>query len=176
MLNVVGVNWTVKLSRSRFTAQTVGDTTSAMLVNAYNYIRMMKNRGVNIRVTNNSYGGCGEACGYDQATKDALDAMGDAGILNVFAAGNSNVNNDINPGGSYPSVYTSPSILAVASSTSTDVKSGFSCYGPISVDLAAPGSSVLSTYNTSNTATATLSGTSMATPPRDGCGCLALGL
>ncbi len=35
----------------------------------------MKNRGINIRVTNNSYSGCDEACGYDQATKDALDAI-----------------------------------------------------------------------------------------------------
>ena len=89
-----------------------------MLVNAYNYVRMMKNRGVNIRVTNNSYGGCGEACGYDQATKDALDAMGDAGILNVFAAGNSSTNNDTSP--FYPASYTSPSIVSVAASTSTD--------------------------------------------------------
>jgi hypothetical protein len=54
------------------------DTTSAMLINAYNYVRLMKNRGVNIRVSNNSYGGCNEACAYDQATKDALDAMGEA--------------------------------------------------------------------------------------------------
>jgi len=135
-----------------------------MLVNAYNYVRMMKLRGVNIRATNNSYGNCGEACGYDQATKDGIDAMGDAGIVNVFAAGNDNNNNDTNPGISYPSVYTSPSIIAVASSTSTDAKSSFSSYGLVSVDLAAPGSSVLSTYNTSTTATATLSGTSMATP------------
>ena len=38
----------------------------------------MKNRGVNIRVTNNSYGGCLEACGYDQATKDAIAAIAKA--------------------------------------------------------------------------------------------------
>jgi subtilisin family serine protease len=133
---------------------------------------MMKNRGVNIRATNNSYGDCPEACGYDQATKDALDGMGDAGILNVFAAGNSNVNNDINPSGAYPSVYTSPSVLAVAASTSTDAKASFSSYGPISVDLAAPGSGVLSTYASSDTATATLSGTSMATPHTAGAAAL----
>jgi len=160
----VGVNWNVTIMPIKIYSPNGADSTSAMLVNAYTYIRMMKLRGVNIRVTNNSYGGCGEACGYDQATKDALDAMGDAGILSVFAAGNSAVNNDVNPGGSYPSVYTSPSILAVASSTSTDARSSFSCWGLNSVDLAAPGSSVLSTYNTSDTATATLSGTSMATP------------
>jgi subtilisin family serine protease len=172
MLNVVGVNWNVKIMPIKIYSPNGADSTSAMLVNAYNYVRMMKLRGVNIRVTNNSYGGCGEACGYDQATKDALDAMGDAGILNVFAAGNANVNNDTNPGGSYPSVYTSPSILAVAASTSTDAKASFSSYGPISVDIAAPGSGVLSTYNTSDTATSTLSGTSMATPHTAGAAAL----
>lgn len=172
LLNVVGVNWQVTIMPIKIYSPNGTDTTSAMLVNAYNYVLMMKLRGVNIRVTNNSYGGCGEACGYDQATKDALDAMGDAGILNVFAAGNANTNNDINPGGSYPSVYTSPSVLSVASSTSTDARSSFSNYGPISVDLAAPGSSVLSTYNTNDTATATLSGTSMATPHTTGAAAL----
>ncbi|MGI8812364.1 MAG: S8 family serine peptidase [Pyrinomonadaceae bacterium] len=172
MLNVVGVNWAVKIMPIKIYSPNGADTTSAMLVNAYNYVRMMKQRGVNIRVTNNSYGGCGEACGYDQATKDALDAMGDAGILNVFAAGNSNVNNDVNPSGSYPSVYTSPSILAVAASTSTDARASFSSWGPTSVDLAAPGSGVLSTYNRSDTDTATLSGTSMATPHTAGAAAL----
>ena len=172
MIGVVGVNWTVKIMNIKIYSPAGTDSTSAMLVNAYNYVRMMKNRGVNIRVTNNSYGDCGEACGYDQATKDALDAMGDAGVLNVFAAGNSGVNNDISPAHSYPSVYTSPSILAVAASTSTDARAGFSCWGPISVDLAAPGSGVLSTYNTSDTATATLSGTSMATPHAAGAAAL----
>lgn len=169
-LNVVGVNWNVKIMPIKIYSPNGFDSTSAMLVNAYNYITMMKNRGVNIRVTNNSYGGCGEACGYDQATKDALDAMGNAGILNVFAAGNDNINNDITP--SYPVSYTSPSVLGVASSTSTDAKSGFSSFGVVTVDLAAPGSSVLSTFNSSTTATATLSGTSMATPHTAGAAAL----
>jgi subtilisin family serine protease len=172
LLNVVGVNWNVTIMPIKIYSPNGADSTSAMLVNAYNYVRMMKLRGVNIRVTNNSYGGCGEACGYDQATKDALDAMGDAGILNVFAAGNSAVNNDINATDAYPSFYNSPSILAVASSTSTDARSSFSSWGPVSVDLAAPGSGVLSTYNTSDTATQTLSGTSMATPHTAGAAAL----
>jgi len=159
---VVGVNWNVKIMAIKIYSPNGFDSTSAMLVNAYNYVRMMKNRGVNIRVTNNSYGGCGEACGYDQATKDALDALGDAGILNVFAAGNNNANLETTP--FYPASYTSPSILAVASSTSTDDRSGFSNYGTTSVDVAAPGSGVLSTFAGSDASYATLSGTSMATP------------
>ncbi len=169
LLNVVGVNWNVKIMPIKIYSPAGTDSTSAMLVNAYAYIRMMKLRGINIRATNNSYGDCGEACGYDQATKDGLDAMGEAGILNVFAAGNDNQNVDSfpaggNPSPGYPARYTSPSVIAVASSTSTDARSSFSNWGVTSIDLAAPGSGILSTYNTSNTATTTLQGTSMATP------------
>ena len=164
LLNVVGVNWSVKIMPIKIYSPVGTDTTSAMLVNAYNYIRMMKLRGVNIRATNNSYGGCGEACGYDQATKDGIDAMGNAGIVNVFAAGNDNHDNDVNPSTSYPSVYTSPSIIAVAASDSSDIRASFSSYGLTTVDLAAPGVGVLSTVNSSTTATGSKSGTSMATP------------
>lgn len=164
-LGVVGVNWSVKLMAIKIYSPSGSDTTSAMLVNAYGYVRMMKQRGVNIRATNNSYGGCGEACGYDQATKDGIDAMGDVGIVNVFAAGNKGQtcvdNDDINP--HYPNSYTSPSIVAVASSDQTDLRSSFSCIGPTSVDLAAPGSGILSTC-IGGTPTCSKSGTSMATP------------
>ena len=166
---VVGVNWNVKIMAVKIYSPNGTDSTSSMLVNAYNYVRMMKNRGVNIRVTNNSYGDCGEACGYDQATKDALDAMGNAGVLSVFAAGNDNQNVDSfpsggNPSPGYPARYTSPSVIGVAASTSTDARSSFSNYGVTSIDLAAPGSGVLSTYGNSDASYATLSGTSMATP------------
>jgi serine protease len=83
-IGVVGVNWNVKLMAIKIYSQSGSDTTSAMLINAYNYVRMMKERGVNIRITNNSYGGCLEACAYDQATREAIDALGDAGHLEHF--------------------------------------------------------------------------------------------
>ncbi|HEV7701341.1 MAG TPA: S8 family serine peptidase [Pyrinomonadaceae bacterium] len=162
LVGVVGVNWNVKLMTIKIFNNTVSDdTTSAMLVNAYSYIRMMKLRGINIRATNNSYGGCTEACGYDQATKDGLDALGDAGVVNVFAAGNGGTNNDTAP--SYPASYTSPSVIAVAASDSNDNKASFSQYGLNSVDVAAPGVTILSTVPTGY-ASSGWSGTSMATP------------
>jgi subtilisin family serine protease len=163
-LGVVGVNWTVRIMAIKIYDADGFGTTSAMLINAYNYVRLMKERGINIRVTNNSYAGCDEACGYDQATKDAIDALGDAGILNVFAAGNNNWNNDTAVAPAFPAAYNSPSILTVASSTSTDTRSGFSNWGPLTTDMAAPGSSIFSTTRATDSSYGTLSGTSMAAP------------
>lgn len=163
-LGVVGVNWNVKIMAIKIYDSDGFGTTSAMLINAYNYIRMMKNRGINIKVTNNSYSGCSEACGYDQATKDALDALGNAGVLNVFAAGNDRWNNDTALAPAFPAAYTSPSIVSVAASTSTDARASFSNWGPLTTDLAAPGLGILSTIRSSNSSYDNLSGTSMASP------------
>ena len=165
-VGVVGVNWNVRLMTIKIYSATGNDTTSAMLIAAYQYVLMMKNRGVNIRVTNNSYGGCPETCGYDQATKDAIDALGGAGILNVFAAGNSGTNNDVTP--FYPASYISPSLLAVGGSNSTDLR--IYNYGLVSVDLAAPGVGIRSTF--ANGSYGNMSGTSMATPHVSGAAAL----
>jgi subtilisin family serine protease len=160
-VGVVGVNWNVRIMAIKIYDSTGFGTTSSMLINAYNYVRMMKERGINIRVTNNSYGGCDEACGYDQATKDAIDALGNAGVLQVFAAGNGNANSDVNP--LFPAAYNSPWIISVANSNSTDDRNSSSNYGLVSVDLAAPGTGILSTW-LSPANYGTISGTSMATP------------
>lgn len=160
LIGVAGVNWNVKIMAIKIYDSDGYGTTSAMLINAYNYVRLMKERGVNIRVTNNSYGGCDEACGYDQATKDAIDALGRAGVLQVFAAGNSGQNADTNP--MYPAAYDSPWIISVANSTSTDARNTGSNYGAVSVDLAAPGTSIQSTLH--NGGYGGLTGTSMAAP------------
>ncbi|MEW6126768.1 MAG: S8 family serine peptidase, partial [Acidobacteriota bacterium] len=158
-VGVVGVNWTTRLMSLKTHADN-GDSSSAVVIAAFNYVTMMKNRGINIRVTSNSWGGAPEAASYDQALKDAIDAAGNAGVLNVFAAGNNGSNNDSTP--FYPATYNSPSIVSVASSDSADNRSGFSNFGLTTVDIAAPGSGILSTFPGNQYGS--ISGTSMATP------------
>ncbi|MDX2186016.1 MAG: S8 family serine peptidase [Opitutaceae bacterium] len=76
------------------------------------------------------------------------------GSLVVVAAGNEG-NGAIRIPGAYSSAY------CIGSTTSTDARSDFSCFGP-AVDIAAPGSSILSTQNGGGYVNK--SGTSMATP------------
>jgi subtilisin family serine protease len=158
---VVGVTWNIRIMVIKIYSAAGTDTTSAVLVNAHNYVRMMKQRGVNVRVTNNSYGGCPEACSGDKAVEDALNSLGDAGVLNVFAAGNANANNDVTP--EFPASYSSPEIISVAASDVDDNKASFSSYGATSVDLAAPGLGIMSTLKATDSSYGLSSGTSMAT-------------
>lgn len=86
--------------------------------------------------------------------ESAVNYAWNNGAVVVAAAGN---NNSTTP--EYPAWYANS--IAVASSTTNDSRSSFSNHGNW-VDVAAPGSSILSTYN--NDGYATNSGTSMATP------------
>lgn len=163
---VVGVNWNVRIMAVKSHGAD-GNGTSASVVEAFQYVAMMRRRGINVRVTNNSWGGAPEAADYDQALKDAIDAAGNTGILNMCAAGNSARDNDAFP--FYPASYDSPSIISVAASDQNDNRAGFSSRGVTSVDLAAPGVSILSTFRGSY---GFLSGTSMATPHVSGAAAL----
>ena len=62
----------------------------------------------------------------------------------MFAAGNENNNNDTNP--QYPCGYAPANIVCVAASNADDNRASFSNYGASAVDLAAPGTTILSTY------------------------------
>lgn len=158
-LGVVGVNWNAKVLACKFLSAE-GSGSDAGAIECFNYLVMLKTRGVNIRVSSNSWGmqrGGGPPATVLQA---AIDAAGNAGIVNVFGAGNDGSDNDVAPFD--PASYDIPSIIAVASSGATDRKSFFSNYGAQSVDLAAPGENILSTYPGGDYQSS--SGTSMATP------------
>lgn len=95
--------------------------------------------------------------GVSTSMDAAVQALIDRGITVVAAAGNSASD------ACQASPARVPTAITVASSTATDTFSSFSNSGPC-VDLIAPGSAVTSAYFGSNTATRTLSGTSMAAP------------
>jgi hypothetical protein len=101
----------------------------------------MKNRGVNVVAVNASYG-C-YSC-YNEVLRAAIADLGNAGILFIAAAGNEAVNTDSIP--HYPSSYDLPNVISVAATDHNDSLAWFSNYGATTVDLAAPGTSILSTY------------------------------
>ena len=89
------------------------------------------------------------------------------GVVFVVAAGNSNAD------ACNYSPAAESSAITVGSTTSTDDRSSFSNYGSC-VDVFAPGSNITSSWYTSNSATNTISGTSMASPHVAGVAALAL--
>ena len=103
-------------------------------------------------VANMSLGG-GASTALDTAVRNSIAA----GVTYAVAAGNSNTN----AGNSSPARVAEA--ITVGSSTINDARSSFSNFGSV-VDIFAPGSSIPSAWFTSDTATATLSGTSMASP------------
>ncbi len=103
-------------------------------------------------VANMSLGG-----GASTATDNAVTNMRNAGVTVVVAAGNENQNAcNVSPA-------RSGNAITVGSTTSNDSRSNFSNWGSC-VDIFAPGSSITAPWHTSNTATNTISGTSMAAP------------
>jgi subtilisin family serine protease len=165
-VGVVGVNWTVSIMAVKWIDQT-GLGTTANAIAAINYATLMRNRGVNLRVTNNSW-----ALPFSAALRDAIRAHGDAGILFVAAAGNTGQDNDVFP--VYPASYDLPNILSVAATDNRDQRASFSSFGRAAVDLGAPGVEVLSTLPGS--AYGFESGTSMAAPHVAGVAALAWSL
>jgi len=153
---VVGLSWQVELMSCKF-LDFSGSGTTADLLTCLEYIALMKDRGVNVIATNNSYGGGG----WSQAEFDAIDAHRQRGILFVAAAGNSwGRNNDLLA--AYPANYELPHILAVAATDRFDAIADFSNVGPHTVHIAAPGKEILSTFPGNDYYS--FSGTSMAAP------------
>ena len=160
---VTGVNWNVKMISAKFiNAAGAGNTAFAIL--ALDYVTKLRTKmGLDIIATNNSYGGPL----YQEAFNDAIRRGGDAGILFVAAAGNDGA--DLEGRNDFPAVYNCHTpdrawdcVVTVGALDQSGNLASFSNYGATRVDLAAPGSGILSTvtgggYGVKN-------GTSMAAP------------
>ncbi len=154
---VVGVCWNVKLAGLKI-ASAGGSISVTAAVNAINYCV-----GKGIKISNHSWGGGS----FNQSLSNAISAARTAGHIVVAAAGNGGLdgrgdNNNTTP--QYPASYNFDNVIAVAALDNNDKLARYSNYGSTSVDIGAPGSTIASSYNSSNTSYAYLSGTSMATP------------
>jgi serine protease len=115
--------------------------------------------GTPAEVINLSLGGSGTC---STTMQSAINGAVSRGTTLAIAAGNSNANtSNFTPANCN-------NVIAVASVTSTGQRSSFSNYGAL-IDIAAPGSSIVSTLNAGTTTPgaesyASYSGTSMATP------------
>ncbi|MET4657809.1 subtilisin family serine protease [Streptomyces sp. PvP037] len=103
-------------------------------------------------VANLSLGG-GASSTLDTAVRNSIAS----GVTYAVAAGNSSAN-----ASSYSPARVTEAIT-VGATTSTDARASYSNHGSV-LDVFAPGSSITAGWHTSDTATSTISGTSMATP------------
>ena len=110
------------------------------------------NNHINPAVANMSLGG-----GASSALDTSVNNLANSGVPIAVAAGNSNAD----------ACNTSPAraanAITVGATTTSDARASFSNFG-VCLDIFAPGSGILSSWFSSDTATATLSGTSMASP------------
>lgn len=162
-IGVAGVNWNAQI----MPIQGSSGTESIVLI-AYNYVlkaRKLYNQtngaqGAFVVATNASFG-----VDYGNPANFPLwcamyDSLGVQGILSMGATANANINVDIQ--GDIPTACPSEWLISVTNTTSSDLKNSGAAYGLTTIDLGAPGTSILNTSTSSGYAT--LTGTSMATP------------
>jgi len=153
---VATIDPNVKIMPLRFqNDQGLGYTGAA--ATAINYAVDMKLRGHNVSAINLSWGG---GTSSSLVLQSAIKRASDNGIVVVVAAGNNASDNDIVP--RYPSSYRFNNTISVAAINADKSLAGYSNYGKNSVDVAAPGTNILSTLP--NGQYGYVSGTSMAAP------------
>lgn len=162
-IGVSGVNWKVKIMPIAG-----ADSDESTVVAAYAYaleLRAQYNEtngqlGAFVVSTNSSFGvDLGQPQNYPIWCA-MYDSMGVQGILSPCATANANW--DIDVMGDIPTGCTSEYMIAVTNTTRFDQKNSSAAYGDSTIDLGAPGTSILST-DVSGTYT-NKTGTSMATP------------
>ncbi|MBB5956846.1 subtilisin family serine protease [Saccharothrix tamanrassetensis] len=129
-----------------------GSATDDDLIAGMNWVR---NNAVKPAVVNYSIG-CRQRC-TNQTIDNAVKSVIDSGVQWVQAAGNSTDDS------CYYSPQRLPEAITVGNSTRTDTRRSDSNWGTC-LDIWAPGDNIVSASHSSNTGSATMSGTSMASP------------
>jgi subtilisin family serine protease len=158
---VAGACWGCELMNMKV-LDDYGSGTSAALIAAIDDCH--DGFGPTCDIISGSLSGSG-ACAGVAGLQASINAAWGAGLILVFAAGNNNANLNASP--RWPA--TCNNVVTVASTTNTDARSGFSNFGANIVEIAAPGSAIMSTApvhpnNIGYRYYGIISGTSMATP------------
>lgn len=140
---IASIGWDVSIMPVK-----IGDCATGSLTAGYDGIIWAADNGAD--VINMSWGGGGQST-YGQ---NVCDYAWNQGSILIAAAGNNNSNQQF-----YPAAYNN--VVSVASTTTGDARSSFSQYGTW-IDIAAPGSGILSTDE--GTGYQSTQGTSMASP------------
>ena len=152
-VGIAGVAWRVQLMALK-SLDATGEGTISDAIECLDYARAH-----GAKIVNASWGSYQFT---SQALRDAISNLRDAGIIFVAACGNSSADNDANP--LFPASYEFDNIISVAASTRTDNAASFTNWGHTTVDLAAPGATVFSTWNGADNDYRYNDGTSMAAP------------
>jgi subtilisin family serine protease len=159
-VGITGVSWNTKIMACKFMSGNPARGSLADALECLEYVKEMKNRGVNVVATNNSYG---DATILFTSLFDAINQQRD--ILFVQAAGNARYDVDyIQVRGNTTSYsrYYLPNYIVVGATTKRDELWFVSNYGRHSVHVGAPGDQIYSTIP--NNGYQMDSGTSMAVP------------
>lgn len=130
----------VQIMALKFMGASGGGNTAFALA-AYDYMADAVDAGVNLVAVNNSWGGVGFSLLFDRA----MTMLGEKGVLSLIAAGNDGEDNEQYAG--TPNNSLSPYHVTVAAADEDGTLASYSCYGKREVDLAAPGSNILSTVH-----------------------------
>lgn len=160
---VAGINWNVRILPLKFT-DAAGTGSSALAIEAIDYAIQNGARVINASWTLKLDGVKGSGWESSNLLRQAIDKAGEAGILFVTAAGNqfkTYQGLDIDSQPVYPASFDTDNMMTVAALDSEGALAAYSNYGPVTVDIAAPGSGIYSTG--ANGQYVVMSGTSIAT-------------
>ncbi|MEL6697943.1 MAG: S8 family serine peptidase [Bacteroidota bacterium] len=173
-LGIAGVGWGIPIM-----AVGGASSTESVVVEAYNYILQQRilyeqsqgAKGAFVVATNASFG-------VDFGTPQNFpiwcsiyDSLGAYGIMNIAAAMNIGANVDMD--GDIPTTCQSDWLLTVTSTNADDQLVTSAGFGPVHVDIAAPGNGIYTTY--ASDAYGPITGTSFAAPQVAGAYALMLG-